>query len=126
MVWSLVGFGGKASGEEVERDTPRQLDAECVIVQPDEVKVKARPGTGHKELLVYTAVVQSRQGTRYFSAASARAAEPSGGGVARGAWSGRWGDEPADALATERGGFGPGMTRRRLSTRRWCCVGITW
>ena len=39
------------------QDEPRAVDEGFVIVEPDEVKTKAQPSTGRKEVWTYTAVV---------------------------------------------------------------------
>ena len=39
------------------KDEPRAVDEGFVIVEPDEVKTKAQPSTGRKEVWTYTAVV---------------------------------------------------------------------
>jgi len=41
----------------IPRDQPREVDPGFVIVEPDEVKTKAQPSTGRKEVWTYTAVV---------------------------------------------------------------------
>jgi hypothetical protein len=41
----------------VAKDKPRAVDEGFVIVKPDEVKTKAQPSTGRKEVWTYTAVV---------------------------------------------------------------------
>lgn len=52
-----VGFGGQEPlGES---DGPRRVDEGSVLVQVDEVKVKAQPQTGRAAILVYTAVVMA-------------------------------------------------------------------
>jgi hypothetical protein len=38
-------------------DEPREVDPGSVIVEPDEVKTKAQPSTGRKEVWTFTAVV---------------------------------------------------------------------
>ena len=38
-------------------EQPRVVDDGVVIVEPDEVKTKAQPSTGRKEIWTYTAVV---------------------------------------------------------------------
>jgi hypothetical protein len=57
--WAATGFPGSEppSPVPVPRDEPRQVDPGYVIVEPDEVKTKAQPGTGRKEVWTYTAVV---------------------------------------------------------------------
>jgi hypothetical protein len=72
-----LGFPGSVlTAAAVAREQPRQVDAGCVIVQPDEVKVHAQPQTGRQELLVYTAVVLTAGQRWYFTAASAAALIP--------------------------------------------------
>jgi hypothetical protein len=67
-----LGFPGSLlTAEAVAREQPRQVDAGCVIVQADEVKVHAQAHTGRQELLVYTAVVLTACRRWYFTAASA-------------------------------------------------------
>ena len=39
------------------KDKPRAVDEGFVIVEPDEVKTKAQPSTGRKEVWTFTAVV---------------------------------------------------------------------
>ena len=41
----------------MDQDKPRAVDDGFVIVEPDEVKTKAQPSTGRKEVWTYTAVV---------------------------------------------------------------------
>ena len=41
----------------MDKDKPRAVDEGFVIVEPDEVKTKAQPSTGRKEVWTYTAVV---------------------------------------------------------------------
>jgi hypothetical protein len=57
--WSATGFPGAepTSPIAVPRDQPREVDPGFVIVEPDEVKTKAQPSTGRKEVWTYTAVV---------------------------------------------------------------------
>jgi hypothetical protein len=72
-----LGFPGSLrTAEALARERPRQVDAGCVIVQPDEVKVHAQARTGRQELLVYTAVVLSASRRWYFTAASPAALIP--------------------------------------------------
>jgi hypothetical protein len=52
-----LGFLGKESTAAVTSNQPSQVDAGLVIVKPDEVKTKAQPHTGRKEIWTYTAVV---------------------------------------------------------------------
>ncbi len=57
--WAATGFPGcePTHPVPVPRERPRDVDPGCVIVEPDEVKTKAQPGTGRKEVWTYTAVV---------------------------------------------------------------------
>ena len=55
--WIATGFPGCEPAFPVARDRPRRVDPEFVIVEPDEVKTKAQPSTGRKEVWTYTAVV---------------------------------------------------------------------
>jgi hypothetical protein len=55
--WIATGFPGCEPACPVARAEPRQVDPEFVIVEPDEVKTKAQPSTGRKEVWTYTAVV---------------------------------------------------------------------
>ncbi|HMB08740.1 MAG TPA: UPF0236 family protein, partial [Isosphaeraceae bacterium] len=55
--WIATGFPGCEPASPVEKDKPRAVDPGFVIVEPDEVKTKAQPSTGRKELWTYTAVV---------------------------------------------------------------------
>jgi hypothetical protein len=55
--WAATGFSGCEPAFPVGRDEPREVDPGCVIVEPDEVKTKAQPTTGRKEVWTYTAVV---------------------------------------------------------------------
>ena len=69
--WIATGFPGCEPACPVARDEPRAVDAGFVIVEPDEVKTKAQPATGRKEVWTYTAVVLVA-GLRYaFAAATA-------------------------------------------------------
>jgi hypothetical protein len=56
--------------QEVAEEQRREVDADCVVVQADEVKVKAQPHTKQKMLLVFTAVVMTAVGAKHFSAAT--------------------------------------------------------
>jgi hypothetical protein len=62
--WAATGFPGCEPASPVARDERRQVDPEVVIVEPDEVKTKAQPSTGRKEVWTYTAVVLAA-GLRY-------------------------------------------------------------
>jgi hypothetical protein len=55
--WIATGFSGCEPACPVGRDEPRAVDEGFVIVEPDEVKTKAQPSTGRKEVWTYTAVV---------------------------------------------------------------------
>jgi hypothetical protein len=55
--WAATGVPGCASAFPVKGDQPREVDPGCVIVEPDEVKTKAQPSTGRKEVWTFTAVV---------------------------------------------------------------------
>jgi Uncharacterised protein family (UPF0236) len=55
--WTATGFPGCEPAFPVAADRPREVDEGFVIVEPDEVKAKAQPSTGRKEVWTYTAVV---------------------------------------------------------------------
>jgi Uncharacterised protein family (UPF0236) len=57
--WAATGFPGcePPFPVPVAPDQPRDVEPGCVIVEPDEVKTKAQPSTGRKEVWTYTAVV---------------------------------------------------------------------
>jgi Uncharacterised protein family (UPF0236) len=55
--WVATGFPGCEPAFPVAQDEPRAVDEGFVIVEPDEVKTKAQPSTGRKEIWTYTAVV---------------------------------------------------------------------
>jgi hypothetical protein len=55
--WIATGFPGCEPAFPVAKDEPRTVDEGFVIVEPDEVKTKAQPSTGRKEVWTYTAVV---------------------------------------------------------------------
>jgi Uncharacterised protein family (UPF0236) len=55
--WAATGFPGCEPAFPVAADQPRDVDPGWVIVEPDEVKTKAQPTTGRKEVWTYTAVV---------------------------------------------------------------------
>jgi Uncharacterised protein family (UPF0236) len=57
--WGPLGLPGcePTHPEPVARDRPREADEGYVIVEPDEVKTKAQPGTGRQEVWTFTAVV---------------------------------------------------------------------
>jgi hypothetical protein len=70
--WIATGFPGCEPAAPSGRDEPRVVDEGFVIVEPDEVKTKAQPSTGRKEVWTYTAVVLVA-GLRYtFAEATAR------------------------------------------------------
>jgi Uncharacterised protein family (UPF0236) len=62
--WVATGFPGCDPAIPVGQDEPRLVDEGFVIVEPDEVKTKAQPSTGRKEVWTYTAVVLAA-GLRY-------------------------------------------------------------
>ena len=55
--WIATGFAGCEPAFPVDKDQPRVVDEGVVIVEPDEVKTKAQPSSGRKEVWTYTAVV---------------------------------------------------------------------
>jgi hypothetical protein len=55
--WIATGFPGCEPAFPVAQDERRAVDEGFVIVEPDEVKTKAQPSTGRKEVWTYTAVV---------------------------------------------------------------------
>ncbi len=55
--WIATGFPGGEPAAPVAKDEPRVVDEGFVIVEPDEVKTKAQPSSGRKEVWTYTAVV---------------------------------------------------------------------
>ena len=55
--WIATGFPGCEPAFPVDQDKPRAVDEGFVIVEPDEVKTKAQPSTGRKEVWTFTAVV---------------------------------------------------------------------
>jgi hypothetical protein len=57
VAWAATGFPGCAPMPPVAADVPRAVDPRFVIVEPDEVKTKAQPATGRKEVWIFTAVV---------------------------------------------------------------------
>jgi hypothetical protein len=57
LEWTATGFPGCDPAFPVARDQPREVDPGYVIVEPDEVKTKAQPTTGRKEVWTYTTVV---------------------------------------------------------------------
>ncbi len=55
--WVVTDFPGCDPSPPVPREEPRAVDDAVVIVEPDEVKTKAQPSTGRKEIWTSTAVV---------------------------------------------------------------------
>jgi Uncharacterised protein family (UPF0236) len=55
--WIATGFPGCEPACPVAQDEPRTVDEGFVTVEPDEVKTKAQPSTGRKEVWTFTAVV---------------------------------------------------------------------
>jgi hypothetical protein len=55
--WIATGFPGCDPASPMAQDEPRVVDQGFVIVEPDEVKTKAQPSSGRKEVWTYTAVV---------------------------------------------------------------------
>jgi hypothetical protein len=55
--WIATGFPGCEPAFPMAKDEPRVVDEGFVIVEPDEVKTKAQPSTGRKEVWTYTTVV---------------------------------------------------------------------
>jgi hypothetical protein len=55
--WVVAGFPGCDPSPPVSPDEPRAVDDDVVLVEPDEVKTKAQPSSGRKEIWTYTAVV---------------------------------------------------------------------
>ncbi len=55
--WIATGFPGCEPAFPTAKDEPCVVDESFVIVEPDEVKTKAQPSTGRKEVWTYTAVV---------------------------------------------------------------------
>src|SRR3954463_11416301 len=53
--WIATGFAGCEPASPVAQDEPRAEDEGFVIVEPDEVKTKAQPSSGRKEVWTYTA-----------------------------------------------------------------------
>jgi hypothetical protein len=68
---ALIGFPG-SSGDvpEAERDHPRQVDPDAVLVELDEVKVHAQAQTGRKQVLALTALVMTAGRCWYLAAAT--------------------------------------------------------
>jgi hypothetical protein len=55
--WIATGFPGCDPAFPMAGVEPREVDEGFVIVEPDEVKTKAQPSSGRKEVWTYTAVV---------------------------------------------------------------------
>ena len=55
--WIATGFPGCEPAFPVAKDEPHAVDEGFVIVEPDEVKTKAQPSTGRKEVWTSTTVV---------------------------------------------------------------------
>jgi hypothetical protein len=55
--WIATGFDGGQPAFPTDQDEPRVVDEGVVIVEPDEVKTRAQPSSGRKEVWTYTAVV---------------------------------------------------------------------
>ncbi|SIO10928.1 hypothetical protein SAMN05444166_2495 [Singulisphaera sp. GP187] len=55
--WIATGFAGCEPAFPVAKDESRAVDEGFVIVEPDEVKTKAQPSSGRKEVWTFTAVV---------------------------------------------------------------------
>jgi uncharacterized protein UPF0236 len=55
--WVVTGFPGCEPSPPVPPEEPRAVDDMVVIVEPDEVKTKAQPSTGRKEIWTYTALI---------------------------------------------------------------------
>ncbi len=55
--WIATGFPGCEPAFPVAKDEGRAVNEGFVIVEPDEVKTKAQPSSGRKEVWTYTAVV---------------------------------------------------------------------
>ena len=54
VVELATGFPGCEPACPVAQDKPRMVDEGFVIVEPDEVKTKAQPSTGRKEVWTFT------------------------------------------------------------------------
>ena len=113
--WIATGFPGCEPAFPVAKDQPRAVDEGFVIVELDEVKTKAQPSTGRKEVWTFTSVVLVA-GLRYafaeataeglwlqFSARHDRPWSPAGVPQATGA---RWCDPAIDRQMAQRGGAG--------------------
>jgi hypothetical protein len=55
--WIATGFAGCEPAFPIDKDEPRVVDEGFVIVEPDEVKTRAQPSSGRKEVWTYTAVM---------------------------------------------------------------------
>src|SRR4051812_3023725 len=55
--WIATGFAGCEPAPPADEGVPRVVDEGFVIVEVDEVKTKAQPATGRKEVWTHTAVV---------------------------------------------------------------------
>jgi hypothetical protein len=55
--WIATGYPGCEPAFPVTKEERREVDEGVVIVEPDEVKTKAQPSTGRKEIWTFTAVV---------------------------------------------------------------------
>ena len=55
--WVATGFPGCEPACPKAKNEPRSVDDGFVIVEPDEVKTKAQPSTGRKEVWTFTVVV---------------------------------------------------------------------
>jgi hypothetical protein len=55
--WIATGFAGCEPAFPIDKDEPRAEDERFVLVEPDEVKTRAQPSSGRKEVWTYTAVV---------------------------------------------------------------------
>src|SRR5271166_2666249 len=107
--WIATGFPGCEPAFPVAKDKPRAVDEGFVIIEPDEVKTKAQPSTGRKEVWTFTAVVLVA-GLRYAFAEAT--AEGLCGCKCRRCYS-SWGFSAASAdcwsWATVPHGFEPGL-----------------
>jgi hypothetical protein len=55
--WVATGFAGSEPAFPIDKNAPRVVDEDYVIVEPDEVKTKAQRSSGRKEAWTYTTVV---------------------------------------------------------------------
>lgn len=69
----LQGFPGAPPADAVDPTEARRVDPGTVMVQGDEVVVKAQACTGMKQIKVYTAVVSTEKRTWYFAEEGAQA-----------------------------------------------------